>query len=417
MKITAWLDFWTSNSTIGYSNWVNNQLIELGKWKTETRTVLFASEDEKKFIIWDKGISHLIEWDRWRLIQSPKSYLNSAQEIMTVLLWKNRNLSEVVSIIIKDFKSQLENILIQEVESVVIWRPVKFHDSNQILDKLAQDRLEQAARLAWFKNVEFQLEPLAAANSCKENMLRNQSNEKTIMIADLWWWTSDFSIVNIWKNVNEILWNNWIYIWWNSLDFSLSFNYFSSFLWKDSLFDSMSGSKLEVPVHYFTLLSTWKLLHTLSTQKNIKDIKDILRTSNQSDKLSRLLEIVEDHYLWYEYFKKVEWVKVDLSSLIEVNGKYSMFKNPFDYNISRNQFEDIIWDDVSKIFWVIDEILLQSGLTAENIDIVFMTGWTSLVPLVVSWIENKIWKWKLFYWNTFTSVWHWLVLEAKNRFL
>lgn len=413
-QIASWLDFWTTNSVIWYSNWNESKLINLWENKKETRTVLFADTEEKEFIVGTEWIKRFIGWEFGRLIQSPKSFLNSEEEISTELLWRQMKLTEIIWIIIKSFKIKLENILDYEVESVVLWRPVRFHDTDKELDSLAQDRLEKAARLAWFKNIEFQLEPLAAAKTYQLTLKKWQ--EEKILIADLWWWTSDFSILNISQDVIHVIWNNWVYIWWNNFDKKLSYDYFCDYLWKWTHYTSM-WKNMEIPQSYFYMLSDWKRIHELSNIKNRLRVSEYYGQSWDKDKLWRMVEIVEDSLLWYEYFAKVEWTKRQLSDIESIDWNFGIFSNSFDYKITRNDFEKMIEEETDNILNTIKEILIQSWLKWADINKIFLTWGSSLLPIFLYRIRQLLSKGEIIRWDSFTSVWYWLVLEAKERFL
>lgn len=120
----------------------------------------------------------------------------NSKEIPEVQVIRERyDLIEIISHILIDFKWKLDNEAGQDVDSILIWRPVKFHDENPDLDKIAEERLKKAFHLAWFKNIEFQYEPVAAYNAfLSQNPHGIERGSKTLVV-DLWWWTSDFSII------------------------------------------------------------------------------------------------------------------------------------------------------------------------------------------------------------------------------
>lgn len=296
--VASWLDFWTTNSTIWYNNWTQSKLINLSKWKQETRTVLLADLEENEFVIWNAAIKRYIEWSVWRLIQSPKSFLNSREGIKTTMLWKILTLTDIVSKIIWDFKEKLEEAIGNNVDSVLIWRPVNFHDDDKELDRLAQKRLEEAASLAWFKNIDFQFEPLAAAKTY-QSILQKWQEEK-VVIADLWWWTSDFSLLHMTSNTMQVLWNNWVYIGGNNFDRRLSYDFFSPYLWRWTLFNSM-WKQLEMPTDYYNILSDWRKLHELWDRKTKQDILWLYWPSLEKDKFWRLCDIVNNPLLCLDY--------------------------------------------------------------------------------------------------------------------
>src|SRR5690606_9576768 len=76
--------------------------------------------------------------------------------------------------------------------SVVLGRPARF-STDEGRDQLAQSRLEAAARLAGFKNIEFFAEPLAAAYDYRQGITR----DKLVLVVDLGGGTSDFTVIKV----------------------------------------------------------------------------------------------------------------------------------------------------------------------------------------------------------------------------
>ncbi len=53
--LTAWIDFWTTNSSIGYNNWIDAGLVKLYKWGYTDRTSIFYSfENNGNPIVWEE---------------------------------------------------------------------------------------------------------------------------------------------------------------------------------------------------------------------------------------------------------------------------------------------------------------------------------------------------------------------------
>lgn len=414
-KYAAGLDFWTTNSTIWFNDWSKHWLIGLWNWRPETRTALFYDSYEREYIIWDEWILAFMEWSSWRLLQSLKSFLSTKEEVSTILWWKQMKLTEMIALIIKDYKRRLEEVIWSEVDNVLIWRPVKFSTKSPELDKLAQDRLEKSAKIAWFKNVAFEYEPIAAVYSFRERLGEILKN-KNILIADLWWWTSDFSLVNIWEEHINVLWSNWVYIWWNNFDQRLSIKYFADFFWKWWEYNCFWKEWASIPNSLYFLLSDWKHLHELSDKKNLSLIEQIYNHANDKESFWRLKEIAENNHLWFEYFKMIETAKKYLSINSQFNWKTSYLEDQFEYLITRELFNQINSENVEKLKETIDELMLQSWLKQDNIDMVVLTWWTSLIPVVRTMLEQLIWSWKILKWETFTGVWEWLVIKSINSF-
>ncbi len=414
-KKVVGFDFWTTNSTmwIADDKWV--ALLQLGEDKIETRTAIYYHVSKDVFTTWDQAIVDFKENPKWRLFQSVKSGLNATNEIKTLLRpGKAIKLTQIVQEIISQFKLKIENILQEEVDSVVIWRPVKFHDEDNGRDELAQNRLEKSAQLAWFKNIIFEYEPNAALRS----HVSNNWSFGNVLVVDVGGGTSDFSVVNIENNKKfKILSNNGIYIGGNILDHVLSNQYFAKFLGRNSTYNSYD-KVLSVPSTHYDIISDWKNLHMISTYKNINRIRSYLNFSNSQKEYWRLLEIAKDNLKGYDYLDNVEYAKRELSFNHEIFWSLENFKEPFIYELNRTRFNEIIDSNVQKIKEAALETIKQSWLKNDQIETVFFTWWSSTIPYFQQQILDLFsTDPAIVRWDMFNSVWYGLTDIAREKFL
>ena len=80
--------------------------------------------------------------------------------------------------------------------------------------------------------------------------------------------------------------------------------------------------------------------------------------------------------------------------------------------MSRVQFEDWIFEELERIRGCIQRLLEAGGVTANDIDHVFLTGGSSLVPSVRRIFEKVFGESKLTSGSEFTSVAQGLALKA-----
>ena len=71
-------------------------------------------------------------------------------------------------------KQRAEAVLGEPIEAVTLGRPVKFSELPE-QDHKAQETLRQAAYEAGFKEVDFELEPIAAALDYEQSMTQPQN--------------------------------------------------------------------------------------------------------------------------------------------------------------------------------------------------------------------------------------------------
>ncbi len=408
-------DFWTTNSTIWVvEDWKNIKMINLWSGKIDTRTVLYYNPQNNNFIAGDNWIDAFKKDPTGRLFQSPKSWLNTEKEIETLLRpGKSIKLTNIVEEIIKSFKHSTECQVNNTIKKVVVGRPVKFHDTDIHLDKLAQDRLELALRNMWFSEIIFELEP----NAALKNYLITSPNPSNTVVVDIGWWTADFSVVKIKKNENSEILSNWgVYIWWNKLDIDLSNWYFSDFLWRRTTYRTYDKD-LEIPGSYYSMLSDWKNLHNLSSHKNARSIKGYFTFANEPEKVKRLLEISQDFNKGYKYLNMVEQTKKNLTFNDQADGEADFFTTPFQYVLWREQFNTLIKKDINIIKDKLIETIKESWLKPNDISNILYTWGTSLIP----YIQEEIAKIlspnaKKISSDAINSVGYWLTVLAKEYF-
>lgn len=420
MNKTAWIDFWTTNTAIWYSNKLNEaKMISLNNsWSKTDRTCIFYDfENDWESTIWQNWFDECVDWVRWRLITSPKKFLKN-EKLPEIQIMKDKfDLLDVISHIVSDFKMKLEKEAWGEIDSILVGRPVRFHDTDDNIDKIAEDRLKEAFKRAWFKNIEFQFEPIWAFKAySKEHPSLTNWNHKTLVV-DLWWWTSDFSLVDIKKSKIQVLWNTWVYVWWDNLDEKMVFWHFSKYLWKWSRQRLVNGWNSEIPISIFKDFSDKANLLFLKDYSDFaKRLIPLLVSEEDKISLWRLNEILWNISIWYDFHSQVEKTKIELTNKEIVQTDFNMFRDKFSSILTRDEFDEIIKDEVEKIKLSLLELISITWVKAESIDSIIMNWWTAFIPSINSMVEEIIWKWKILKWNSLSSVWYWLTLESYEKF-
>lgn len=416
--LTAWTDFWTTNSSIGYNDWINARLVKLYKWGYTDRTSIFYSFDNNGApIIWEEWYQEVLLWERGRLITSPKKFLSQENISDVQILHQKYSLVDIISHIIKSFKEKLENETWEEIDSILVWRPVHFHDTNTELDILAENRLREAFFKAGFKNVEFQYEPVWAFKAYTyAHPHTTQNNNKTLVI-DLWWWTSDFSLFDINNGRIDILWNHGIYIWGDVIDKNMVYHHFSKDVWKWAKQRTMNGSHIEIPHHIFVDFSEKsKLLFFREHEKLVNSLIPLLISEEEKISLWRLAEVFWDLSKAYDFHSQIENGKIQLTHQEKYHFDFWMFKNRFSRELTRHEFNEIIAWELEKVKKAIYEIFAQTNTKPENINNVIINWWTGQIPAIREMVINILGQWKILEGNNLSSVGYWLTLESYERF-
>jgi len=411
--INAAIDFGTTNSVAGINVNGKVEMIPLGHNNVETRSVIFYSFEDKNFYVGDDVLPELEVDTAGRYLQSLKSFLGHKEHIETTLGVESYYLDDLISIILRRFKYKLDKKANGSVENVVMGRPVRFNDYDDALDREAQHRLESAAKKAGFSNVLFQYEPIAAALSYEEKI----SKEELILVADIGGGTTDYSVIKVGgasrhfvDRKEDILSNHGVYVGGNSFDSSIIKEFIAPHLGQGSIYKSM-GMEMEVPTELYYDLSEWHLFQRMFDRKVLNRIDKLKMMAYEKEKIERLEELITQN-LYFDFANEIVNSKIRLSSAASTTLQMNMFDNPFTETLTLNAFESSISPYSKKIEDALHEALLQANVSRHQIDKVFLTGGSTLVPSVKNIYSNYFSEEKIFHTDVFASVGYGLTLFA-----
>lgn len=408
------LDFGTSNSILAIPHQSEASLIALDGKAPVLKSAIFFDSEAKKHFIGQYGIDRYLEGDKGRLMLSLKSILGSAllnEKIAVCGEWITYR--DIIGLVIKYIKNTAETQLAKELTQVVLGRPVRYHDSDDAKDKLAQDTMERILKEQGFKEVKFQFEPIAAALDYESTL----SSEQLALIIDLGGGTSDFTVIklsNKAKAINrksDILANCGIHIGGTNFDKDLSLHSIMPLLGKGSHVRGMNGSKLEMPVSLYYDLTSWHLLNNLYSNKNINTIKDLYLVSEQKILVNRAIHVLQKqlgHYL----LQAAENSKIKLSTSVDDTMDISKVEHDLSVLITRVQFESYCHNLINSLQKTIQNTLATAGVNPNQIDSVFLTGGTTLIPAVHHMIKSIFSNSQLVSGDIYGSVGKGLAIEA-----
>jgi len=413
--ITASLDFGTTNSVAGVNIDGTIEMIPLGKKGLETKTVLFYSFEDKNFYVGDEAVEELELDTLGRYLVSLKSFLGSKEQIETTLGTTTYMLEDLISIIIRRFKAKIEAHVGQSVERIVLGRPVRFNDDDDALDQLAQERLKKAALQAGFKEVEFLYEPIAAAIAYEKQVQK----EELILVADIGGGTTDYTIVRVGGNKKsdrkeDILATHGVYVGGNSFDTQIIRNFVTKHLGEGSLYKNM-GKEMSIGPHLYNDFSEWHKFQKMYDAKVLNGIEKLIFMAYDKEKISRLLELIREG-LYFSFSQKIIDAKAQLSFDEKTLIDMSIFQDPFTQEITREAFNKVIAPDIEKIETALDDTMKIANISYNEIDKVFLTGGSTLVPAVKNLYRELFGEEKLVHTDVFSSVGYGLALYAGEVF-
>ena len=129
-----------------------------------------------------------------RLIQSLKSFLTSRSLKSTEVFGRRMTLEDLIARILRDLREGAEAQFKTGLRNAVVGRPVRFVGGETDEDNaFAEERLRHALKTAGFEAVEFELEPVAAAQYYESTL----DHDELILIGDFGGGTSDFSLLRV----------------------------------------------------------------------------------------------------------------------------------------------------------------------------------------------------------------------------
>lgn len=386
------LDFGTSNSVLATSQDSKTCLTVLDGQSPILKSAIFFDSEIKEHFIGQEGIDRYLQGGKGRLMLALKSILGSTllnEKIAVCGKWITYR--DIIGLVVKYIKETAENKLDTELSKVVLGRPVRYHDTDDARDKLAQDTMELIMREQGFKEVVFQYEPIAAALDYESAI----SREQLALIIDLGGGTSDFTIINLnnkTKTIDrkeDILANSGIHIGGTDFDKELSLHSIMPLLGKGSSILGMNGAKLEMPASLYYDLTSWHLLNNLYSTKNINDVKNLYLSSEQKPLVKRVITVLEKnlgHYL----LQAAEDSKINLSTILNDTLDISKVEDDLQVLITRESFESYCQDLIDRLKSTIQRTLIIAGIHADRIDSVFLTGGTTQIPAVYQMISSLL---------------------------
>ncbi len=358
--------------------------------------------------------------EKGRLIQSLKSHLSSRSLTGTEVFGRRHRLEELIARIVSDLRKRAEEQFMQPVRRATVGRPVRFVGAeSDEEDYFAVSRLREAFVAAGFEELEFELEPVAAAYAYEATLDR----EELILIGDFGGGTSDFSLLRVGPEVRrrgrrpeDLLGNSGVGLAGDAFDARIVRKLVSPALGSNSEARSLNKILPAVPAWIYAHLEHWHYLSFLRTNNVREILKSARMRALEPEKIEALITVIEGD-LGYQLHQAVQKVKFELSQkeCAEFGFRDSAFgASTIDLCIplTRAQFESWIAEDLAAIEHSVDALLKSSGVGPREVDRVFLTGGSSFVPAVRRIFTSRFGQDRIRGGNEFTSVAQGLALRA-----
>lgn len=345
-----------------------------------------------------------------RFIQSFKSVVASASFEHANIFEKRLRFEDLGHIFLDHFRAHAGNALARLPENIVVGRPVRYvgGQPNAALARQRYDAMFQH----FGSNIYYVYEPLGAAFSFASRL----SKPATLLVADFGGGTSDFSVVRIEAPGTARrcipLSSSGIGIAGDRFDFRIMDQLVLPMLGKGGQFRSFDKI-LDIPAGHFTDFGDWSRLALMRNRKTLDELARLKRSALDPTAIDRMIAVVE-HELGYPLYDAVGRLKRALSSEQHAHFSFDDAGLKIDADVSRDQFEHWIAPDLERIAQAVDAALEQAKMTAHDIDHVFLTGGTSLIPAVRRIFEGRFGEDKIDTGNELTSIAHGLALIGQE---
>jgi hypothetical chaperone protein len=428
------IDFGTTNSTVARLDASGQvQLASfsfLGEVIPSFRSVLYFEQSQaasgmKRAHAWTgpEAIEHYLHTDeKGRLIQSLKSHLPSRTLTGTEVFGRRHRIEDLVARILTDLRKHAEKQFGHPIRTATVGRPVRFvgADSEED-DDYAVSRLRDAFTTAGFEQVNFEMEPLAAAYAYEATLDKDQ----LILIGDFGGGTSDFSLLRVGPQVRQrgrrpedLLGNSGLGLAGDAFDARIVRKLVSPALGSNSEIRSFNKILPAVPAWIYANLERWHYLSFLRTNNVREILKGTLARALEPEKIEALVAVI-DGDLGYQLHQAVQQVKFELSRNPQAEFRFrdSALHPTIDLSIpvTRHEFESWIAEDLASIEHCVDSLLKNSAVAPHRVDAVFLTGGSAFVPAVRHIFATRFGQDRLRGGNEFTSVAHGLALRAADK--
>lgn len=341
-----------------------------------------------------------------RFIQSFKSMAANPAFEHATLFEKRLKFEELGQIFLRHLRANGGEALRDLPQRVVVGRPVRYVGSRPDA-ALARARYD-AMFAALGRTVHYVYEPLGAAFSFAARL----TDPAVLLVADFGGGTSDFSIVRVGEpgaaQRCTPLGAAGIGIAGDRFDYRIMDQLVLPLLGKGGTYRSFD-KVLEIPPGHFADFGDWSRLALLRNRRSLDALAKLQHSATDPAAIGRMIAVVENE-LGHGLYEAVGQIKRALSHDEHGVFRFEGAGLSIEADVSRAQFERWIAPDLQRIAETVDQALASAGLAPEQIDHVFLTGGSSLIPAVRDLFVRRFGETRLAGGGELTSIAHGLAL-------
>lgn len=304
-----------------------------------------------------------------RLLQYLKTALRKEGYRGTQIFERYYTPGELAKTYLSLLKHRAEDVLGEPIHKATLGRPVKFADTPE-QDQKAEATLRQAAEEAGFKEIDFELEPIAAALYYEQSISKPQN----VIIFDFGGGTLDIAVMRLGDKKREVYASGGVDIAGSDFDRTI--------IEKRMLPHFGFGRVKHHPeiLEMIHAIPDWMALPELGTPINKTVLEKVIQAKIAPVRLKALRELIYND-LAFTFYNRVEAGKIVLSkegaTVIDLEDKNIALWEMY----TRYQFESDIRHYLAEVEKVLLDTLGTSGLEPAQIDAIVKTGGSSNIPL------------------------------------
>jgi hypothetical chaperone protein len=317
-----------------------------------------------------------------RLLRSLKSGLATSYE-GTTIFGRYYELEDLIALYLHQIRQRVEAETGQVAEGVVLGRPVNFAGSTSPADnQRAVDRLRRAAEKAGFREVTFELEPVAAALHYEMTVGQPQN----VVVFDFGGGTLDITVMRVGEPGRERPRKDRQLFATGGV--GIAGDVFDQRVIEALLLDhfgrgsTWGENATPFPSQYTDALVNWQAVPELNRPETLHFLQLVQVNGSHPARIKALESLLVNNYAVH-LFDEVEQAKIDLSTdhfaLIRLVEEEIDVWQP----LTRSQFESLIADEARRIEACLLDTLHRSGLQPDDIDAVVRTGGSAQIPFFV----------------------------------
>jgi hypothetical chaperone protein len=409
------VDFGTSNSTVGWWSAGGPALLRLEGERVLLPSVAFFNYDEECVRVGQAALADYLMGYEGRLMRSLKSLLGSKLiDGQTEVHGRIVAFRDLLAKFIEELRSRAQASAGRTFDTAVLGRPVRFVDDDDAADREAQATLEGIARSAGFRELSFELEPIAAAYHHEQSL----TAETLVMVADIGGGTSDFSLLRLGPDrarrddrSDDVLACAGVHI--GGTDFDRQWS-LAAVMPHFGLGMRLRSGR-DMPSALYFDLATWHTInraYTRQTAAALKALAPDIADAGPFARLQRLIERRDGHRLALD----VEASKIALSTEAEHAFSLERFERGLTVPMSRVDFDAATSSLVERIGATVEVLLRDAGVDAGRVQSIYLTGGGSSIPALRAGIQSHLPAAKLATGDTFGSIGAGLGVAAARRY-